>query len=103
MNTPAYFCIDNLTVAIESTTSIALESTNQLLLYPNPSSGQFTIELETEELMDIKIFTLTGSEVYSNRQLLSGESVDISIQPAGAYIVRVGYGGVVISKIIQKL
>lgn len=103
MNTPAYFCIDNLTVEIESTTRTTPEPANRLILYPNPSRGQFTIEPETAEVMDVRIYTITGSEVYSNRQLLSGQTVDISNQPAGAYIVRVGYGDVVISNIIQKL
>jgi hypothetical protein len=75
----------------------------QVELYPNPSDGRFVIGSSTPEEMDVSIYDITGTEVYTNRQLLPGQDVDISGNPAGAYIIRIKHSSGVSSKMIQKL
>ncbi len=65
-------------------------------LYPNPSNGQFTIELENErgEDMVIEIMNLTGQLVYKKLHPYNGnsrhvETLDLGSQSKGVYMVRV--------------
>ncbi len=95
--------LDTVMVSLEYSTGIIPDPLSSVVLYPNPSSGQFKIELNTAEELDVRIFEITGSQVYLNGKLVSGQSVDISDLPAGAYIVRIRHCGGVISKMIQKL
>jgi len=95
--------LDTVMVSVDYTSGIKQDPLSSVVLYPNPSSGQFTIDLNAAEELDVRIYEITGTEVYSNQQLLPGQTVDISNQPAGAYIVRISHEGGVISKMIQKL
>jgi Domain of unknown function (DUF4465)/Secretion system C-terminal sorting domain len=95
--------LDTVVVSVEYTTGINSDSESRVVLYPNPSSGQFTIELNTEEELNVTIYAITGLQVYANRKLVSGQSIDISDLPNGAYIVRIRHSGGVVSKMIHKL
>ena len=95
--------LDTVMVSVEYTTGINSDSESRVVLYPNPSSGQFTIELNTEEELNVTIYAITGLQVYANRKLVSGQSIDISDLPNGAYIVRIKHSGGLISKMIHKL
>ncbi len=61
----------------------------EILVYPNPSRGFFTIHTENAELLEVQVFTMQGSLVYDKRDFVSGELIDLSNQAAGAYILRV--------------
>ncbi|MCK4879207.1 MAG: T9SS type A sorting domain-containing protein, partial [Bacteroidales bacterium] len=64
---------------------------------------QFVIGFSAEEKLDVTIYNITGSKVYTNSQLLPGQTIDISSQPAGTYIVRIRHNSGVIREMIQKL
>ncbi len=95
--------VDTFIIHLEIIGGLDISPIPELDLYPNPSDGRFVIGFSTPEEIDVSIYDITGTEVYTNRQLLPGQDVDISSQPAGAYIIRVTYSGGVISKMIQKL
>ena len=94
---------DTFVVSVEYTSGVEAGPLAHAVLYPNPSDGQFVIGFSTEEELDVTIYNITGSKVYTNSHLLPGQTIDISSQPAGAYIVRIRYNSGVISEMIRKL
>lgn len=70
-----------------------LEALINHAIYPNPSSGLFTIDLELAEATDMKIvvYSATGKQVYETRveDAVSEQlSIDLSNQSAGIYFVQ---------------
>jgi hypothetical protein len=83
--------------AVESKNSISVH------IYPNPSSGLFTIEGSQEDLQKVSVYNLSGTLLYENREFETGQQVDISAVPAGSYILRVQGQNSTGSILIQKL
>lgn len=78
----------------------------QVKVYPNPTSGRFTIELESTsdseseyQLLDINGRLIQTKKVSGNRQSVN---MDISSQSAGVYLLRIKQGGVVVSERVIK-
>ncbi|MEN8226608.1 MAG: DUF4465 domain-containing protein [Bacteroidota bacterium] len=93
---------DTFMVTVEYPTIIEGHNGFTMLVYPNPSSGKIVIESGTAELMDVSIYTLTGIMVYENLKVVSGQTIDFSYQPSGAYILRIRHSAGVVSKMIHK-
>jgi len=93
--------LDTVLVSLEYPSGIEDDPLAHVRIYPNPSQGQFVIGSESGEVLDVSIYSITGTKVYTNRHLLSGESIDLNAQAAGAYIVRIQNRSGVISKMIQ--
>jgi len=93
MNTPAFFCIDNLYVIPNEDpvgVSAITDATDfEISVYPNPNRGRFIIGTSAEDAVEVKIFNLTGSVIFENRNHSPGTVIDISHHPAGSYIIRV--------------
>jgi len=73
-------------------------STAELLVYPNPTSGQFTVNFELEETNDatIQVINMLG-EILSTQTLIAimgsySSQFDLSNQPTGMYMVRLIVG-----------
>ena len=81
----------------ENTISISFD------IYPNPTSGNFTIELEKQENANITIYSIAGKRVF-NKQYVSNDLIDINIDtPNGIYFVKVETEkGVFTEKIIKQ-
>ena len=60
-----------------------------LSVYPNPSTGLFTIGGGQGDVLKLSLFSLSGSLLYENRQFDSGGQINITAYPAGSYILRV--------------
>jgi len=93
--------MDTVMVTLEFLNGLEDDPLAHVRIYPNPSTGQFVIDSESGEIHDVTIYSIAGTKVYTNRHLLSGESIDLSNQAAGAYIVRIQNRSGVISKMIQ--
>jgi len=66
----------------------------QLLVHPNPSAGDFVIDLgDVYELTEIEITDLTGKLIYTNT-LRQTQTTNISLKkaPAGVYLLRIQSG-----------
>jgi len=61
----------------------------EISVYPNPSAGIFTLLSQQQEIMEIRVYTLQGSLVYSASRLNTGAEIDISDLATGSYILRV--------------
>ncbi len=83
-------------------TDIMEISTNSVVIYPNPSNGNFTIELKEDAIVDIYITDIAGKEVYS-KTIKGSESINALGMQKGLYFVRLLYKSsneIIIKKII---
>ena len=93
---------DTFTVTIE--TIIGTEDRNMfnVSVYPNPSTGLFKVCVDGADEADLKLYNLTGTLVHEDAHFTHGRTINLSSQPAGAYMVRIKAGRKVISKILYK-
>lgn len=82
MNTPAYFCMDDLTVNTVGLEELASEA---LSVYPNPVQNQFAVNTSGE----LAVYDLSGKLVKS-QTVEAGNSVSVSDLNKGIYLVKVG-------------
>lgn len=68
-------------------TSVANETTIQPNIYPNPSNGIFTLELELDA--DIRVLSVDGKCVYSASPKAGTHVLDLSQLSAGVYLLEV--------------
>lgn len=86
LNTPTYFCVDNITLKI-STSTENLEDEIDLTVFPNPTTDFVSFDWNNGE-GDAQIVNLQGS-ILKNQTLQQGQnSVDVSILPEGIYILK---------------
>lgn len=64
------------------------ENKNNMVLYPNPSSGIIRINSDSYENLNVKIFSLTGQLVKQGVYQPQGD-IDISDLSRGLYLVQV--------------
>ena len=111
MNTPAFFCIDNVTLSTyRDTTDIAgvknylLE--NNLQVYPNPAVTETEIVYNTTNStpVNMKLIDLLGNELITQRAQsfvgLNKFKIDVSALPAGVYYITLNAGN---NLLTQKL
>ena len=83
---PANGCTTNS----DSTTSVdQLPGNNyQSLIYPNPTSGQFTIKLKGNETNStIEVYNILGEQIYRSIIKSPQTDIDLGTQPQGMYFV----------------
>ena len=78
------------------------EQTEDLLVYPNPNDGRFRIELAGEdEFAEVCVYDSKGLLINS-RKFMKTVDLDISNNPAGAYLLRIVRDNNVNSKVVVK-
>ncbi len=89
---------EGLEVMVDNFTAVGeLEDNTQLSIFPNPNSGEFTIELKGENLdqVDILIYDITGTIVYSEIGLKAengfSSRINLGEYPQGMYFVKVSH------------
>ena len=89
--------IDNLSFdnLITSLSDKALESAS-FHLYPNPSTGKFTIQSDqsTPNIISIEVYSLLGEKIFERSDFNPANSneIDISDSPKGIYLVKINNG-----------
>lgn len=80
---------------------------HNILVYPNPTSGKFTLEFQVDSMAGsdvmIDIYNMTGQRIYKKKLLLLEGQVREVIEldetlPSGVYIMNVLAGGILDSK-----
>lgn len=66
-----------------------LRAGNGVEVYPNPTSGEFTIELSNSSAKTIEVLDLTGRVVYSNTAASEKVKVNLSTLANGIYYVKI--------------
>jgi hypothetical protein len=87
---------DEIVVTVIGGTGINDYNTEgDLIIFPNPSTGAFTLDILGSQAYDIQIsvFTITGlivhNEILTNPGTKSGTAIDLSSLPRGSYILRI--------------
>jgi hypothetical protein len=62
-------------------------------LYPNPSDGRITLNIEPRLLDAVEIYNASGSRVYTSHNITT--TIDLTNFPKGIYVVRMYSGGAV--------
>lgn len=83
-----------------ATSSPEISPENNVLVYPSPNNGLFTVELKNISFSEIRIFNVLGEEVkkINTANTRNKIEVDIQKQPAGLYYVQVSSAQTVITK-----
>ncbi len=112
-----YFTLDNGTEGRELWRIVSPTGINEQMLndetnfsiYPNPSIGQFTLEMRVKEAQEIvvKIMTILGQEVFVEKRKLSPgihrKEIDIQTHAKGIYLLQVmTRGGMTSKKILLQ-
>ena len=61
---------------------------NTAKLRPNPATDHFYLDMPNQTIDKVEIYSSTGQIVYSQKNILFGESIDISFLRSGVYFVR---------------
>jgi hypothetical protein len=70
------------------TNNLSLQS--NIIVYPNPSLGIFTIQVPDNEKYSVaEIFNIAGEKVYTSLLAATNTLVDLSAMPGGTYVVSV--------------
>jgi hypothetical protein len=76
---------DSIALSVDICASISdLEAEYGIRIYPNPTSGVFTIESNT--LLSVSIFRTDGGLVYENSELESAEQIELN--ESGTYLIE---------------
>lgn len=113
MNTPAFFCIDNVTLSTyRDTTEIAgvksYFAENSLNVYPNPAVNETEVVYNTTTSVpvDMKLVDLLGNELINQKaQSFAGLNkfkINVSALPAGVYYITLNAGKNVLTKKLIK-
>lgn len=106
-------CVSDGDVALYPSTSMgpcslfsdvaAIEKSTELRIYPNPTSGTFTIEMGRSTISKVEIKDILGKTILSSD--ISGTSTfDLSAHEAGIYVVRISdsKGNLLTKKIVKQ-
>jgi len=102
MNTPAYFCVDNIFSTNPTTSITAINAPDLFEIYPNPTTDYIQIFHSENKIMHCYIFDTNGKLLQSEKLNSNGRQVYLQSLPPGHYVVKVQNGQVFSSKIVEK-
>ncbi len=82
-----------------------LNAKENVLIYPNPTSGIFTLQLSNQPLNNstITVFNILGDIIFKSEIKNQKSEIDLSSQPKGIYFVKVIQGDRMVVKKIAKM
>lgn len=91
INTPGYFCMDNLMVyPTEDNTFIAENNNeNKVNVYPNPSNGQFRVNTGTNDAYNVFVLDFSGRIVAQFNNTDDQETYNLSHLNSGIYLLQI--------------
>ena len=84
MNTPAYFCMDDITL---SSVGISEIVASNISVFPNPAKN--FVVVKADNITEINITDLSGKVVCRKKLNASEEKINVSIFESGIYIISV--------------
>ncbi len=78
MNTPSYFCMDNLNGTVPTGIETLTLNTDNFKVYPNPFASRITIQ-GTENIQNIRIYDISGKMVESIQVAGSRTELELSL------------------------
>lgn len=103
----AFGCSDELSFNLGTSSTETLESLAQMRLYPNPTSGLSTLEVNLSSPQDVQIEIITplGQRIWSVSASASAQltrQIDLSQFPDGWYLVRLSAAGETVTRKLIK-
>lgn len=91
MNTPAFFCLDNLALSkAQSTSSSSIKSIkDQTIIYPNPAQSQLYILKENAPFFQMALHSLDGKLISKKHSSTDYLSLDIESLSQGMYLLKI--------------
>lgn len=77
-------CYNVMTVGIEDATAKEIV----LLLYPNPSNGEFRMISNVESPMEVNVFNMMGQTIYTSSNVKNNSVIDLQGVENGLYSIR---------------
>lgn len=100
MNTPAYFCMDNVFAPeLVNTNSTLVE--DLFTVYPNPTANFCQINTESTKTLDVKVYDVQGRVLIQDK-CTNSSRLDLTNLVAGSYVIIAQNEEVYSSKIIIK-
>jgi len=91
------------TTTVISDVDLNSDSDFKYSIYPNPTSGSFNIEFETESAINIEIMDYMGKIILKEKVTGDRITLDISNQPSGVYLVKIiSNGNIKVERIIKN-
>jgi hypothetical protein len=104
MNTPAYFCMDNLNGQIPTSINTPTIITDNFRVYPNPFASRITIN-GTDEIRNVRIYNISG-KIVEQVQVSNGRTeIELSLDDlkAGIYFIQIENArNTIIKKVIKQ-
>ncbi len=66
--------------------------TNIIKVYPNPNNGQFTLNVTGAEAYVVEVYDVMGKQVWNEQVQGTQQTIDLTQQPNGIYLVKVVVG-----------
>ncbi len=102
MNTPAYFCVDNVFAADPMVSTIAVNAPDLMCIYPNPTTDFIQITHSVNEAMDCSVFDSSGRLLCTQTIEQKKEQISLQNLPAGSYLVKLQGEQMISSKVVVK-
>ncbi len=87
MNTPAYFCIDDLSIAMPTTIN-ALPAQSLAKVYPNPATDRLFVEVNDPAIKQASVFDVTGKLIATQEVTGSSLSFNTATFANGIYLLK---------------
>jgi len=68
---------------------LAEEISTETLIYPNPGSGVYTVDMQGETIRQVQVFDVSGRLVIDRMESSALISLDITTEESGIYLVRI--------------
>ncbi len=102
MNTPAYFCLDNVTT-FESSASVHNVNPHAAKVYPNPTTNTLHVSMNDNTVKQLNIVDMSGRVVCSMQVTSTEMSVNTSSLKPGMYILQlVGTGQPAAARFVKQ-
>lgn len=88
MNTPAFFCVDHISVAGPSSAT-SLDAPFSIDIFPNPTTGYIQLSSPENEALYCTIIDLTGRLVLQKEWNAGGGQIDLQGLPPGNYWIQI--------------
>jgi hypothetical protein len=87
INTPTYFCMDDLSVMMESVNDV--EPCQWITAYPNPANDRLCLQNVSSQTISVQVFDIRGQLVYTHKLLPQSHTrINTSSWPSAYYSIR---------------
>ena len=101
MNTPAYFCLDNMQIATEGINNVSFAQVAGI--YPNPVSDFLHLDIKDASVKEATITDITGRLIADIPVKSARVDINTSTLPAGQYILKLdGNESIAATKFIKQ-